>query len=55
MRRCPSLLNDTVHIAEDLNLLYIRQISKKLQVHTMVYNMENDDVIYLYINRCIRK
>uniref|UniRef100_A0A3Q1F051 Rhotekin 2 n=1 Tax=Acanthochromis polyacanthus TaxID=80966 RepID=A0A3Q1F051_9TELE len=31
MKRCPSLLNDTLQIVEDMNLLYIRQISKKLQ------------------------
>lgn len=31
MKRCTSL-NDTQQIIADLNLLYIRQISKKLQV-----------------------
>ncbi|XP_019947007.2 rhotekin-2 isoform X1 [Paralichthys olivaceus] len=31
MKRCPSLLNDTKHIVEDRNVLYIRQIPKKLQ------------------------
>ncbi|XP_038547918.1 rhotekin-2-like isoform X2 [Micropterus salmoides] len=31
MKRCPNLLNDTLQIVEDMNLLYIRQISKKLQ------------------------
>lgn len=44
MKRCPSLLNDTLQIVEDMNLLYIRQISKKLQVHIVVCNMENDHV-----------
>nr|XP_043896835.1 rhotekin-2-like [Solea senegalensis] len=31
MKQCPSLLNDTFQIVEDMNLLYIRQISKTLQ------------------------
>lgn len=51
MKRCPSLLNDTLQIVEDMNLLYIRQISKKLQVHILVYNMENDDVCFT-TNNC---
>lgn len=41
---CPSLLKDTLQIVEDMNLLYIRQISKKLQVHIVDCDMENDDV-----------
>lgn len=44
MKRCPSLLNNTRQIVEDMNLLYIRQISKKLQVHTLASSTENDDV-----------
>lgn len=39
MKRCPSLLNDTQQIVEDMNLLYIRQISKKLQVHSIMEMM----------------
>ncbi|XP_005930608.1 rhotekin-2 isoform X2 [Haplochromis burtoni] len=31
MQPCPRLLKDTLQIVEDMNLLYIRQISKKLQ------------------------
>lgn len=42
MKRCPSLLNDTLQIVEDMNSLYIRQIYKKLQVHNVCGNMEND-------------
>lgn len=46
MQRCPSLLSDTLQIVEDMNLLYIRQIPKKLQVHIVVCDMENDDVCF---------
>ncbi|KAM3862775.1 rhotekin-2 [Diretmus argenteus] len=59
MKRCPSLLNDTLQIVDDLNFLYIRQISKKLQdtdiQEKLEFEMRMREGAYKLLLACTKK